>query len=180
MLYLLCPGEVADVDQAVDTFLKLYEDTEVGEVAYLCRVLRAYRVLHLDGLPRVFLELLDAERHLALLAVESQDDSLYLVAHFQELLCGTQVLAPAHLGDVDQALYARLDLDECAVVGHDDYLALDVVAHLEVRVERIPWVRCELLQAECDAFLLLVEVEDDDVDLLVERNHLVRIAYAAP
>ena len=55
-----------------------------------------------------------------------------------------------------------------------------MVAHLEVRVERIPWVRCELLQAECDAFLLLVEVEDDDVDLLVERNHLVRIAYAAP
>ncbi len=36
-------------------------------------------------------------------------------------------LGPAHLGDVDQALDALLELDEGAVVGEADHLALDAV-----------------------------------------------------
>ena len=87
MLNLLCPREVGDVDKSVNTFLKLYEDTEVSEVANLCCVLAAYRILNLDVLPRIFLKLLDAERHLALCAVEGEDNGLYLVAHVEELLC---------------------------------------------------------------------------------------------
>ena len=87
MLYLLCPREVRDVDESVYAFLKLYEDAEVGEVANLCCVLAAYRVLNLDSLPRIFLKLLDAERHLALCTVECEDNCLYLVAYVEELLC---------------------------------------------------------------------------------------------
>ena len=168
------------MDQAIDTLLELYEDTEVGEVAHLGGVLAANGVLHLDVLPRILLELLQAKAHLALVAVEGEDDGLYLVAYLQEVLSGTQVLAPRHLGDVDQTLDARLDFDEGTVVGHDDNLALDMVADLEVLVEAIPWVRGELLQTEGNALLLLVEVEDNDIDLLVELHHLVRIAHAAP
>ena len=41
-------------------------------------------------------------------------------------------------------------------------------------------MRGELLQTEGYALLLLVEVEDNDIDLLVELHHLVRIAHAAP
>ena len=75
------------MDEAVNTFLELYEDTEVSEVAYLCCVLRTYRILILDCCPWVFLELTDAERHLALVAVESEDFCLYLVTNVQEVLC---------------------------------------------------------------------------------------------
>ena len=96
MLNLLGPRQVADVDEAVNTFLELYEDTEVGEVAYLSGVLAANGVLNLNGLPGIFLQLLDAERHLALVAVECEDNCLYLVAYVQEFLCATQMLAPAH------------------------------------------------------------------------------------
>ena len=87
MLYFLCPREVRDVDETINTFLKLYEDTEVGEVANLSSVLAAYRVLNLDSLPWIFLKLLDAERHLALCAVECEDNCLYLVAYVEEFLC---------------------------------------------------------------------------------------------
>ena len=87
MLYLLCPREVRDVDESVNTLFELYEDTEVSEVANLCSVLTSNRILNLDCLPWVFLKLLDAERHLALLAVESQDNCLYLVANVEEFLC---------------------------------------------------------------------------------------------
>ena len=61
MLDLLGPREVAHVDKAIYTLLDLNEDTEVGEVAYLGCVLRAYRILGIDTLPRIGLELLDTE-----------------------------------------------------------------------------------------------------------------------
>ncbi len=41
-------------------------------------------------------------------------------------------------------------------------------------------MRCELLQAEGDALLLVVEVEDDHVDLLVEFHDLMRIVHTTP
>ena len=87
MLNLLCPREVRDVDQTINTFLELYEDTEVSEVANLSCVLAGNRLLSLDSLPWIFLELLDTKAHLALSAVESQDNCLYLVANVEEFLC---------------------------------------------------------------------------------------------
>ena len=86
MLNLLCPREVRNVDKAVNTFLKLYKYSEVSEVTNLGCVLAANRILNVDSLPWILTQLLDAKAHLALLAVEGQDDSLYLVANIQELL----------------------------------------------------------------------------------------------
>ena len=96
MLNLLGPAEVADVDQTVNTFLKLYEYAEVSEVANLSCVLAAYRILNLDSLPWDFLELLATKAHLTLLTVESQDNCLYLITNVHKFLSRTQVLAPRH------------------------------------------------------------------------------------
>ena len=81
---------------------------------------------------------------------------------------------------MDKSLYARSTLYECTVVSDNDYLALDVVAYLQVGIQSLPWVGSKLLQTESDTLLLLIEVEDNNVDLLVELYYLVRIAYAAP
>ena len=81
---------------------------------------------------------------------------------------------------MDQTLYTRLYLYECAVVCNNDYLALYTVANLKILVESIPWMRSELLQTEGDAVLLVVEVEDNHINLLVELYYLMRIVYAAP
>ena len=143
-------------------------------------MLRTNGVLHVDSFPWIFLQLLDAQRHLALVAVQSEDHSLHLVANLQELLSAAQVLAPRHLADVDQTLDTRLNLYECTVVGDDNHLAGDLVAHLQVLVESIPRMRSELLQTQSDALLLLVEVEDNNIDLLVELDNLLRIVDAAP
>ena len=53
-----------------------------------------YGIFLSDGSPRVFLKLLDAEGHLPLLAIEGQDDCLYLVAYLQEVLSTAQVEGP--------------------------------------------------------------------------------------
>ena len=55
-------------------------------------MLAANGVLLLDGVPRIVGELLNAKRHLAVLAVQSQDNGLDLVAHLHEVLGRTQTL----------------------------------------------------------------------------------------
>jgi len=176
----LAPAEVADVDEAIDAFFKLDEDAEVGEVADGGGVFASDGVALGDAEPGVGHELADAEAHLAVFAVEVEDDGFDLVADLEEVLCGAEVLAPAHLADVDETFDAGHDLDEGAVVGDDDHFTFDVVTFLEVGVEGIPGVRSELLEAEGDAALGLVEVEDDDVDLLVEADDLFGVVDAAP
>ena len=81
---------------------------------------------------------------------------------------------------MDKTFYTWSNLDECTVVSHNDNLTLNLVTNLEVSVKSIPWMWGELLQAESNALLLLIEVEDNDVKLLIQLNNLLRIAYAAP
>ncbi len=90
----LGPAEVGDVDKTIDTFLDFNEHAEVGEVAHLGGVLAADRIFGLDVFPRISLELLDAEAHLAVFAVEGEDDGFDLVAYLHEVLSRAQVLAP--------------------------------------------------------------------------------------
>ena len=180
MLHFLGPREVGDVDESVYAFFQFHKDTEVGEVAHLGSVFASNGIFCFDCFPRIFLELLDAERHLALVAVECEDNGFHFIANVHELLSRTQVLAPRHFAHVDESLNTGCNLNECAVVGNHHNLTLHMVAHLQLAVESIPGMRCELLQAESNALLLIVEVENNNINLLVESNNLMRIADAAP
>ena len=81
---------------------------------------------------------------------------------------------------MDEAFDARSDLNERTVVGDDDDFTLDDVANLEVRIEGIPRMRSELLEAEGDTFLAVVEVEDNDFDSLVQLDDLFRVVDTSP
>ena len=118
--------------------------------------------------------------HLALGAVEGEDDGFDFVADFEEFLSGTEVLAPRHFAYVDEALYAGSDFEECTVVGHNDNFAVNLVADFELGIESVPGMGMELLEAEGDALLVVVEVEDNDVDLLVELDNLAGMVDATP
>jgi hypothetical protein len=63
-------------------------------------------------------------------------------------------LRPRHLGDVDQALDAALDLDERAVVGEAHDLALDARVERQPLAIVRPRVRHDLLHAERHALAL--------------------------
>ena len=62
------------------------------------------------------------------------------------------MLAVIGVKSVDELIAQVLSLihifDERAVVGHHDNLALHVVAHLQVGIQRLPRVRSELLQTQ--------------------------------
>ncbi len=67
--------------------------------------------------PRILVELLEAEADALLLLVDVQHDALDLVALLEHLVGVGDLLGPGHVRDVQQAVDARLDLDERAVVG---------------------------------------------------------------
>ena len=89
-------------------------------------------------------------------------------------------LGPGQFGDVDQAFDAGLEFHERAV-GHEvDDLALDLGADGILRFDVVPRIGQLLLEAEADALLLVVDVEDDDVEVLADLEHFGRMADAAP
>ena len=119
------------MDEAVDAFLDLDEDAEVGDVADLALDDRTRRVLLGELLVRVRLELLHAERDAVLLDVDVEHDRLDHVADGDHLRRVLHAARPRHLGDVDEALDALLELDEGAVVlERDDLAAHDGARHV--------------------------------------------------
>ena len=112
---LLRPAHLRDVDQAFDARLQLHEGAVVGDVRHGALDARADRILGLDRLPRIGLQLLHAERDALRLRVDADDLHLHRVADVEDL--GRVVdAAPGHVGDVQQAVDAA-QIDEGAVVG---------------------------------------------------------------
>ena len=99
---------------------------------------------------------------------------------FDELRGVLHALRPGHLGDVDEALDALLELDERAVVGERDDLALDARADRVLLVGAVPRVLLDLLEAQADALGGGVELEDDDADLVADLEHLATGGRCGP
>ena len=81
---------------------------------------------------------------------------------------------------MNQTFNARSNLNKCAVVVHHNHAARNLVAHLQIGIELVPRMRLQLLQAEGNALLLVVKVENHHIELLVRLNDVGGIAHAAP
>ena len=177
---LACPRHVADVQQTIDAFLDLDEGAVVGEVAHPATNDRADRVLVLDQVPRVVLDLLHAEGDLLLLRVDVEDDDVDHVTRVHHLVRMVDAARPRHLGDVHETLDALFELHEGAVGHHVHDLALDLHARLVAVLDALPRRRRLLLEAESDALRVLVELEHLDLDRVVDVEHLAGVVDATP
>src|SRR5688500_6509430 len=175
MLYTLGPRHVGDVDQAVDARLDLHERAEARQVPHLARDAGADRVLEREHHPGVLLRLLHAERDLLVALVHLEHDGFDRLADAHDLRRVPDVPRPAHLGDVDEAFDARLELDERAVVRDRHDLALHPGADRILLGDVLPGIVLQLLHAERDALALPVDVEDLDLDFLADGDHLGRV-----
>ena len=136
--------------------------------------------LFFELLPGVFLQLLHAERDAAVAGIDAEDDGVDLVAGLDQLRRMLHALGPGHLGDVNESLDSLLELDERAVVGDREDAAADLCAD-GVALGRVePWVRRELLEAERDALLILVELEHLDLDLVAYVDEVAGMGQTAP
>src|SRR6266702_4292323 len=158
------PVEVGEMDHAVDVALETQEQTELGLVLDLALDGRAGRVTFDEDLPGVAHGLLEAERNTALDGIDFQH------LHFDFLrgrhdLAGVHVLlGPRHLGDVDQAFDARLEINERTVIGDvlDD--AVDDLTLFEVLHQLLTLLGAGLFQhgaaGDDDVAAAAVHLED--------------------
>src|SRR5690606_15267849 len=174
------PADVRQVDQAVDAAVQADEDAEVGDRLDLAVDLVALLVDGREGLPRVGRDLLDAQRDAATLLVHVQHHDLELVADLHHLGRVDVLVGPVHLGHVHQALDARLDLDERAVIGDVGDLAEHAGVGRVAARDVVPRILAQLLEAEADAVALAVVLEHADVELLAHFNDFGRMAHALP
>src|SRR6185436_12041202 len=130
--------------------------------------------------PRVALDLLQAERDAPRCRIHAEHHRLDAVADVEDLRRVLDALAPRHLADVNQALDAGLELDERAVVSEADDLAAHAGANGIAVLHRRPRILHELFVAERHALGGRVVLEDDDVDFVVDLEELGRMADAAP
>ena len=137
-------------------------------------------VVRRDGLePRVGGELLAAQGDALLLLVHGEDDALQAVTLLHHLGRVRDLLGPRHVGDVQEAVDALLDLDEGAVAREVADGALDDGAHRVVLLHEVPGVRLGLLHAERDLLLRVVELEHDHLDRVARLDELRGVVDAA-
>ncbi len=180
MLDALGPAQVGDVDQAVDAVFDFDESAEVSEVAYAAFDDGADRVLVAQALPRVLQKLLHAEGYAAVAGVDAENYRVDLVAGLDELGGMLEALGPGHLREVNQALDALLKFDERAVVGNGKHAAVHLGADRISLCGVEPRVGRQLLEAERNALLFLVELENLDLNLVADVDQIARMGEAAP
>src|SRR5208282_5304586 len=180
MTDLARPAHVGDVQQSVDPFLDLDEGTVVGEVADRALDHGAGRVLAGHLVPGVDLGLLHAQGDFLLVLVDAKDHDFDLVANVDQLAGVVDPLGPAHLRDVDQALDTLLELDKGPVAHDVDHLADDAGAHRVLVGHILPGTGALLLEPQRDLFPVLVDVQDHDLDLVVDLEHVAGMVDTAP
>ena len=121
------------MDQPLDARLQLDEGAVVGDVGDPAGKLGANRILRLDALPGVGLELLHAQADALGLGIEADDLDLDGLADLQ---CVARMVdaPPGDVGDVQQAVDAP-QIDEGAVVGDVLDHALEDLALLQALYE---------------------------------------------
>src|SRR3989475_11658 len=172
-------AELRHRDKALDVAPQIHHHALVHEAQHPAPQVGAHGIRLADAKPRIFLRLLQAQRDPLVLRVHVQDQHLDLVALLHDFGGMLHPLDPRHVGDVNQAVDAGLDLHERAERGQVAHLPLDPHADGILLRQRHPGVWLQLLQAEADALALPVDVEDLDLDLLPDVHHLGRVGHAA-
>src|SRR5512138_42131 len=171
VLHALRPAHLGDVDEPLDALLQLDERAVVREADDLALHARADRVLLVGAVPRILLDLLEAEADALGGRVELEDDDPDLLAHLEHLARVADA-APGHVGDVQEAVDAA-EVDEGAVVGEVLDHALEDRPLLEVLEGLLLELLALLLEedpaGEDDVAPLLVELDDLELELLADQ-----------
>ena len=166
MVDALGPGHLGDVDEAFDAFLKLAERAVGHDVDDFGFVDGADGVFLLDIFPRAGVVLLEAEGDLFLFLVDREDFDFEFLIDLEHV-AGMIDAAPAHVGDVQQAVDTA-EVDEGAEVGDvlDGALAdfADGQAVEGLALQLLALLLDHLAAGDDDVAAFFVDLEDDGVD----------------
>ena len=177
---LACPGHIRDVQQSIDTFFELDERTVVGQVANLASDFCVLGVALEDIVPRVGLGLLDTQRELLALGIDTEDSDVDLVADLDHFARVVDPPGPGHFADVHETFDAGFEFDERTVAHDIDDFARDGRADWELLGDVGPRVVLLLLESQSDLLLFAIDLKDLDFDFLVDGDHLGRVSDPFP
>src|SRR5690606_24664520 len=154
------PGEVGQVNQAVDAARQAHEHAEVRDG--LDGAANLVATLEVDGelFPRIRTALFHAQRNAAAVFVDFQNHDFDFFAQGDYLARIHVLVGPIHFGNVHQAFDTGFNFNECTVVGQVGDLAEQASALRVAAGKADPWVFAQLLDAQGDAALFLIELED--------------------
>ena len=174
------PTQIGDVDESVDPRFDFDERAEGGEVPDHSGQLRAGRVFCRKGEPGILFDLLHSERDLLVLHVDLQHHCFDLVGDIHELGRVSNVARPRHLGDVNEALDALLQLDEGSVVRDRHDLPTNPGTDRVLLVDVGPRVRQKLLEAQRDTLAVPIDVQDLYVEIRADIHDLGGMSHPPP
>src|SRR5581483_2479947 len=180
MFHSLGPAQVADVNQAIDSFFNFDEGAEVGQVANAPLDACAYGIFFNQRIPGIRGQLPHSERDAPLSGIHVQHNAFDLVIHADELRRMFGALRPRHFADVNKTFNSLLQFYKCTVVGDADDAAIHVCAHWVALLCVEPGVRCKLLETERNALLVCIELQDLDLDLVANVHQIARMSEASP
>src|SRR5579859_6162446 len=170
-LALLDLGVVA---KSFDIVAKLDERAECGDTRDFAFHDLADFVL-LEPLAPDVVDLLDAERDAAIIGIDLQNlgrDGFALFENFMRIL---DALRPAHVADVDESVKAFFDFHEGAELRDVADFSCDNGADGILFGNENPGIGERLLDAERDAAVAGLDVQDDDVDFFSDFKKLRRM-----
>src|SRR5271170_3927874 len=166
--------------QSVDSTGETYEYAEIRDRLDLAADLVAAVVIIGEFLPRIGLALLHAQADAATLLVDVQHHDFDFLADMHHLGWIDVLVGPVHFRDVHQALYALFDFHEAAVVRDVGDLAEQAGIRRIAPRNVLPRVCTQLLQAQRHTLALAIELQNPDIDLLADFDHLGRMLDALP
>lgn len=172
--------DFADVNHGLDARGELDEGAECGEAGDLTLDDGTDGEAARSVDPGVSEGLLEAQRKPLAGGVNGEDHDFGGVSHVEQVPGFSDLFTPGHFGDMDQAFDAWFELKEGAEIGEACNSAAHAIADLVPVGNGSPGVREELLHAERDAMGLGFDLEDLDLDLLTDGEHLFGFADASP
>src|SRR5687767_2387630 len=172
------PAHLADVHETFDARLELDERTVVRDRDDLAGHARADRILRRDVLPRIRLELLEAERDALALPVDVEHFDFELAPDLDHLR-RVRDASPGHVGDVQEAVDAT-EIDERSEVGdvlHDTFAHLVLLELLHQLLALAGTLRLENHAARDDNVAAAL-VQLDDLELVLLTEELVDVRHA--
>src|ERR1017187_1912407 len=164
-----------NVHEALEPFVQAHEHAELGHLRDRAVHDVAGLVLRRELLPFVGSEFLDRQTDSPVLDVDGREHGLHLVALLEDLGRVLHAAAPGHVGDVDEAVDALLDLHERAEVGQVANRSVDAISDVIFLGELLPRVRLGGAKRERETARLGIHVRDDGLDRVAHVQKLRRI-----
>src|SRR5690606_20999856 len=174
------PGEVGQVNQAVDATRQADEHTKVSDRLDGAANFIAPLEVNRELFPWIRAALLHAKRDAATVFVDFQDHDFDFFTQGDNLARVDVLVGPVHFGHVHQAFDTVFDFNERTVVGEVRDLAEQAGALRIATCQTDPRIFAQLLDAQRHTALFLVELEDLGFDFLTDLQHFGRMANAAP